>query len=257
MAKSTKKSTSKALVKWDEEFANLAKETTKGIEVGTGKFLSFNGGTMSFAGADIPDDEIRCVIVGWTHHNVYYDPDVRYDPKNPQTPLCYAFDVDQDQIAPLDSVPEKQCDNCAECPLNEFGSAKSGDGKACKNTYRIALIAESDLEDIDNAEVVYASIPPKSLKNFANYLGKDLDKLKRPHWSVITLLSRVPDSESQFKVTFKYEESIEDTDLFVPLKELWERTKDDINFPYVVREKSAPVKKAAAKKNQKFAGKRK
>lgn len=250
-----KKTTGKELVKWDEEFANLAKKSSKGIEVGTGKFLSFSGGRMSFAGADIPDDEIRCVIVGWTHHNAYYDPDVRYDPKNPQSPICYAFGAEQDEMEPLDSVPEKQCENCAECPFNQFESAKSGKGKACKNTYRLALIAESDLDDLDNAEVVYASIPPKSLKNWANYLGKDLDKLGRPHWSVITLMSRVPDSESQFRVTFKCEEVIEDTSLFGPLKQLWERIEGEIDFPYVVRDNPAPVKgkgKAAAKKPTKF-----
>ena len=207
---------------------------------------------MSFGGADIPDDEIRCVIVGWTNHNIYYDPDVRYDPKNPQTPICYAFGDDPDLMEPHSEASDKQCGSCAECPFNQYESSSTGRGKACKNTFRLALIAESDLEDIDNAEVVYASIPPKSLKNWANYLGKDLSKLKRPHWSVITTMKRVPDDGSQFRVTFKLEEAIDDSELFGPLKALWEKTMEGIDFPYAVRE-AAPKAVKGKMKPQKFA----
>lgn len=251
---SKKKETGKALVKWDEELANYAKQTTKGLKVSEGKFISFSGGRMSFGGADIPDDEIRCVVVGWAYHNAYYDPDVRYDPKNPQSPICYATDSDEDNMSPHSEAPDKQHDSCAECPLNEFGSAKSGSGKACKNTFRLALIAESDLENVDDAEVVYASIPPKSLKNWANYLKKDLERVERPHWAVVTLMKRVPDSESQFRVTFKMEDLIEDSELFSPLKSLWEKTMEGIDFPYQKREPQPKGKSGKGDKGkQKFA----
>lgn len=251
MSKKQSKSTSKALVNWDEEFTNLAKETSKHAKVSEGKFLSFAGGRMSFAGEDIPDDEIKCIIVGWVYHNAYYDPKVRFDPKNPQAPICYAFDEappEDGNMAPLDSVPDKQCDNCGECPFQQWESAKQGKGKACKNTIRLALISESDLEDIEEAEVIYASIPPKSLKNFLKYAVEVRDKAKRPLWSVITLLSRLPDDESQFRLTFKNEELIEDKKLFQPLKDLWLDQKDKINFPYVVRENS---QKSSSKKEKK------
>lgn len=272
MAKKTKKTTGKELVAWDKEFADLAKETSKHAKVSDGKFLSFGGGKMSFAGADIDGDEVRCVIVGWVYHNAYYDPDIRFDPKNPQAPICYAFDPsppEDGEMAPLDNVPEKQCDDCASCPFQQWESAKQGKGKACKNTIRLALIAEDDLEDIENAEVIYASIPPKSLKNFLKYCVDLRDKAKRPLWSVITLLSRLPDDESQFRLTFKNDDLIEDADLFQPLKDLWESSMETINFPYVVREresssrggksrggnkKDKPEKRPVAeKKAQKFA----
>ena len=249
-----KKTTGTALVKWEEELKNYAKETKKGLKAAEGKFISFKSGKMTFAGSDIPDNEIRCVVVGWTHHNAYYEPGVRFDPKNPQTPICYSFGQDEGEMEPLDESPDKQCGACAECPLNQFGSAEQGQGKACKNTFRIALIAESDLEDIDNAEVVYASIPPKSLRNWSNYVSKDLDKLERPHWSVITTMSCVADKDSQFKVLFKHEENIEDTKLFEPLKALWQRAQEEINFPYAVREVAAKSSGKGGKgKTSKFA----
>lgn len=249
-----KKVTGTALVKWEEEFANYAKETAKGAKVSEGKFISFGGGKMSFSGADIPNNEIRCVIVGWVHANAYYDPSVTYDPKNPQTPLCYAFGTEEDEMEPHSEASEKQCDRCAECEFNKFESAKNGRGKACKNMIRLALIAESDLDDLDTAEVVYASLPPKSLKNWLMYVTKTLrDTVKRPHWAVVTLMKRVPDDESQFRVTFAMEETIENVELFSPLKLLWERTMEGIDFPYAVVEKPAPKKDV---RKAKFAGRR-
>jgi len=245
------KSTSKALVKWDEEFANLAKETSKGAKVSEGKFISTKGGRLKFQGADIPDNEMRVCVVGWIYHNAYYDPNERYDPDNSQSPLCYAFadtPPDDGDMEPLDSVPEKQCDNCAECPFNQWESSTSGGrGKACKNTVRIALIAEDDLEDLDEAEVVYLSVPVTSVKNYLKYLIDLRDKSKRPHWSVITQISCVPDPSSQFKLTFKNDDLIEDTKLFGPLKELWEKTMETIDFPYVVREPAPKKTKAKGK----------
>lgn len=247
-----KKKTGKAVVKWDEEFAEYAKETTKGAKLtGGSKFIRFSGGRMSFDGADIPDDEIRCVIMGWAYHNTYYDPSERYDPDNPQSPICYSFGDEEDEMEPHADSPEPQCDSCAECPFNEFESGV-GKAKACKNTVRLALIAEDDLDDLENAEVVYASLPPTSIKNWIAYLTKDLrDKAQRPHWAVITLLTRHPDDKSQFRITFKNDELIEDSDLFGPLKELWEDTIEEIDFPYAVREpeeKPKPKKKTAVKK---------
>ena len=257
-----KQETGKALVNWSEEFAGLAEQSAKGAKVSEGKFISFSSGKMSFAGADIPSGELRCVVVGWIYANAYYDPDVPYDSKNPQSPICFAFskspDNDTDEMVPHDESPNKQADGCAGCPHNEFGSAVDAKGrplkgKACKNMVRLALIAESDLEDIENAEVVYASLPPMSIKNWEVYAKKTCAKgLKRPHWSVITTMARVADAGSQFRVTFEMEEVIEDSDLFGPLKELWMSQADTIDFPYQVRE-AAPVIAKKPAKAQKFA----
>lgn len=256
------KKTGKALVRWEEEFANMAKETSHGATVSAGKFISTKGGRLKFAGADIPDNELRCVVVGWMHHNAYYDPDERYDPENPQSPLCYAFattPADDGDMEPLDSVPDKQCDNCKECPFNQWESAQQGRGKACKNMIRLALIAEDDLENVEDAEVVYLSVPVTSGKNWVKYAVDTREKIKRPLWSLITTVACIPDNASQFKLTFKTENDdyIGDDDLFAPLKKLWEDTMKTIDFPYVVREASQPVKgkgkkQAAPKKKSKF-----
>ena len=38
----------------------------------------------------------------------------------------------------------KQAESCAECPMNEFGTAKEGKGKACKNTIRLLILLDNE-----------------------------------------------------------------------------------------------------------------
>lgn len=251
MAKVTKPP-GKAVVKWDEELANLAKESTKGIKVSTSKFLSIRGGKLSFSGEEVEGNELDAVILGWVFENQYYDE--RFDPNTPQSPACYAFGTDTSEMEPHEEAPRKQSSACEGCPMNEWDSADSGGGKACKNVVRIALIASSDLDNLKAAEIVYMKIPVMSVKNFTTYVKKSVaDILKRPYWAVVTKISVVPDPRSQVKVMFSVEEPIEDSELFAPLKDLWEKTMEGIDFPYPQHEaEDKPVKK---KKPSKFARK--
>lgn len=243
-----KKETGTALVKWEEQFADLAKETSKGAVVSEGKFLSFRNGDLSFAGESIEDNELNMVIVGWVLHNTYYDPDVKFDAKNPAAPICYSFGREVDDMAPHEQAPDKQCGSCEECPFNQFGSGK-GNAKACKNGVRIAFIAEDDLDNIAGADVVYAAIPPTSIRNWNNYVAKVLkDKLKRPHWSVITRLSVTKEEDSVFQVHFEVAEDgvLKDSKLFGPLQEKYNSVMEGIDFPYQERE-ARPTGKASKK----------
>ncbi len=247
MAKKDKPGT--ALVNWDEELAKYAKETTEDIkETGGGKFLSFKGGNMTYNGEAIPDSVLDCVVVGYVYHNALYDQEERYDPKNPQTPICYSFGTKEKLLSPHDDSKDQKCDSCAACPFNQFETAKTGKGKACKNTFRLALISAAELDDIENAEVVYASIPPTSMKNFTAYLKEIDKKFGRPYWAVETKLSCEPDTGSTFKVFFEQTGIIQENKKLQALKDKWIGEMKTIDFPYqerVVEEK--PAKKTAAK----------
>lgn len=257
-AKTTKKAPGKAIVKWDEELAKLAAESTAGMDLPTAKFLSIRGGQLSFGGVDIEDNELRCVILAWVYENQYYQG--RFDPSTPQVPVCYAFSDplsgnDKETMAPLDNVTEKQNDACATCQWNEYETSETGRGKACKNVLRLALIAEDDLEDLSSAEVIYFKVPVTSVKNFLAYAKKDLkQKLERPLWSVITLLEVEKDNETQVKVTFKLAEDglISDNDAFQPLKDLWQTTQQGITFPYPAAIERTAVKPKGKTKPAKF-----
>ena len=56
---------------------------------------------------------------------------------------------------------------CNSCPYNEWGSDPNGGrGKACKNMRRIYILPEGEMFPL------LLTLPPTSLKNFANYLAK-------------------------------------------------------------------------------------
>lgn len=254
MPKPIKKPAGKALVKWDEKFAGLAKEATKGMVLPTGKFITIQAGQLMYGAVKIPGNSLRCVVVGSTYENAYYDPDVPFTAGEPTSPLCYAFGEEKDDMAPNDNVPEKQHDQCEGCPLNEFGSARAGAGKACGNKVRLALITENDLEEgnLSSPEIAYFRVSVTSVKNWLSYAKKDLEQtLKRPYWAVVTEIKVVPDSSSQFKIEFTLGEMIEDSELFEPLEKLWTKAMEGIDFPYPTYEKptkrAAPVKKGTPK----------
>jgi len=69
-----------------------------------------------------------------------------------------------------------------------MGLADVGEGKACRNVRRLAVIAEGDLEDIENAEIAYLKLPVTSTKNFSAYLAKTLKPVGRPFGRVSTIM---------------------------------------------------------------------
>jgi len=248
-----------ALVQWDKEFAELAGKAVKGMEVATGKFISLRAGQMTLGGANVQNNTLRAVVVAAVHSNAYYDPDVPFNPKQPQSPLCYAFGADKDEMEPHSQAPEKQNANCANCPMNKFESAKRGKGKACKNQIRLALISEDDLENadsLDSLDIVYMNVPVMSAKNWAAYATNKLaNGIKRPYWSVVTTIKVVPDDDSQFKVLFELGDVIENGNLFPVLKAAWEKNMETIGFPYAPP-RAAEEAPTARKKPSKFAARR-
>ncbi len=79
----------------------------------------------------------------------------KYDPEGePTIPNCWSNLGD----APESSVPEKQHDNCADCPMNVKGSGENG-SKACRYQRRVAVLLEGDT----SGDVYQMNIPAKSL----------------------------------------------------------------------------------------------
>lgn len=234
---------------YKEELAALARAKSK-EEAKTGggaQFISFKGGDMTIDGVDVEGNALRCVILETVQENHFYD--TEYDPDQPASPICYAFGSDPDEMKPHEASPQPQCDSCAECPHNEWGSADKGKGKACSNVRRIAVMAEDGLDDPDNAEVRFAKIPVMSVKNLAKYV-KDLDRLyELPPLGVVTEMSLKKDIKSLFRVNFKMCETIEDG---ATIKALIRRAKavyDDMSQAYPETTVEEKPKKSARKNN--------
>ena len=241
-----------ALVKWDEALAARAAVQKKvaAAASGGGAFISFKGGGISFKGSPVEDDVLDVVVLDSVMENQLYDG--AYDENNPQAPLCYAFGRDLETMAPHPDVVEAgnaQADRCKDCPHNQWNTAEKGRGKACKNVFRLAIIPAEDAETpekVAEAELVFAKTPVTSGKNWGNYV-RSLEALKLPPLAFITTLGVVPSKGTQFQVTFKAEEKIEDGDVIGALLEKAEQAEAQIDFPYPKFEEAGatPQRKAA------------
>lgn len=259
-----------AVAKWDEELARLA-EINANMEKSSvgGQFFGLRGGQLTFGDSPLPNNEMAVIIIDSVLENVYYEDD--YDPDNPASPTCFAFGRDEKTMAPhliVTDAGQSQHDQCDGCPMNEFGSAERGRGKACRNARRLALIPagtlarNGELDFIDDpdhyktADVAYLKVPPTSIRGYASFVQQVTSVLRRPTFAVITKVKVVPDPKNQFKVTFEVIDKVPDA-LISTLIERNKEIQAVIDFPYQLSDPEAekPKGRGAAKPAAKAAGK--
>lgn len=131
---------------------------------------------------------IKAVIVDFISRNMHYEG--KWDPKNPVPPTCFAINKVVSAMTPSDNSPDKQADNCAECPMNQFGS--DGDGKACKNTRLLALVLP-DLDGDDEGKLYTMSVPPTAIKGFDAYVNSVAKLYNVPPVGVVTKIGFHPE----------------------------------------------------------------
>lgn len=266
----TKKTQTTALVKWDEELAKQA-EVAAGMEANTGggQFFSTKGGILSWQDAPLPGNQMAVVILDSVLENVFYEG--RYDPDVPQSPTCFAFAREEKTMVPHNLVVEAgnaQHDQCAGCPMNEFGTAEVGKGKACRNTRRLGMIPAGTFnaagkfelnEDEDHYEttaVGFMKLPVTSVKGYASFVKQVAGALRRPPFGIVTKVKVVPDPKSQFKVVFEPIMNLPD-ELMGAIMKRHEEVKSTIDFPYTpAEEETAPAPKRGSRAAAKPVAKR-
>jgi len=158
------------------DFGELMADELDGLDVTFEKIKIPSGGGIVFEIADEngePDTvkDFKAVIL--SHHplNCYYK--TKYTGgTNP--PDCGSFDG---VIGVGDPGGE-----CKKCPLNQYGAAEEGSGKACKNRRRIYVLREGDVFPL------LLSLPTGSLKEFTKYLKRLLSKGQKSN-AVVTKFS--------------------------------------------------------------------
>ena len=177
---------------WEKELAQMAENETANEKASGVPFVSLK--QRKFFMNDAPlGDTIEVVIVDDIRINEYYDSD--YDEDNPSTPACFAISRgDPDDMVPHEDSPVPQCETCAECWANEFGSARVGKGKACGNKRKIAMLM-SDSEDFTKAGMAFMRLGLNSSLNFGGYKKNVAATLKRPVCALSTEFSYDEDSE--------------------------------------------------------------
>lgn len=253
-AKGTKapKNTTTALVKWEEEMAQAAERgAAQEKPAGEFKAIKIQGGVLMVDDTPIPGNTLRGVVLTALPENKYFASN--YVAGESSVPDCYAFgDLDSDDpeetMAPHAEATNPQHEgDCASCPLNQWGSADVGKGKACKNTRRLAIITEDALEDaesIEQAEVRTLSVPVTSVKHWKGYVRNKLPEIKRPSYGVVTVITVTPDPKTQFKVTFTLGGLIDfNGDTYAAMKAKVAAARKDIVAPYPQKTEEEPQPK--------------
>ena len=113
----------------------------------------------------IPTVEIDVIMLGGkeTVDRAYYTGKFDHTATEAKSPDCYS----ETGVQPNGDSPLKQCESCAGCPLNQYGSGTDlngnpSKGKACKETKRLAIFING---------INYGfKIPPTSLKYLRQYV---------------------------------------------------------------------------------------
>jgi len=129
--------------------------------------ISTKGKMFTFPDGQSHPGPLNAVILDWRNFNRYYTRP--YDPQNPTAPDCFAIAKNLNEMAPHAEASDPQADACQGCPLNEFGSAPNGRGKACRNTVRLAVVPpDAD----DSFEPWLLNVAPTSLKSWTSFVSQ-------------------------------------------------------------------------------------
>jgi hypothetical protein len=151
------------------------------------------GGTqirLSKSGFELPDGTktpgpLEVVIVDFVTRHMFYD--VKYDPKNPAPPACFATGPNQKDMTPSSNAPAPQADSCQGCPMNEFGP--NGERKECNNTRMLAVLP---VDATDETPIWTISVSPGALKGFDGYVSSVLRTFQVPPVGVVTSIGLLP-----------------------------------------------------------------
>lgn len=230
--------TGTALQTYDERWAQDAQKAAAAEPLQAGTWLSAKGGQLTIGQEVLPGAQAALIVLDGYAENTYYGE--RYDPENPLPPTCFAMARDGAEMSPdIESMKKDmsyfmpqhvvggQILGCDGCPMNQWGSAAQGRGKACQNRRRIAVIPAGyytprrgsrdfdlqlfeDPKHFQQAEIAYFKIPVTSVKNWATYVHSLSSGMRRPPHGVVTRLSLVPHQQYQYEVVFEPVEQVPD-----------------------------------------------
>lgn len=217
--------------------------------------ISLKAGQMSYAGQPVPGNKLDVIVVASVYENHWYEGD--YNPNKIVSPDCFAISLTDAGMAPHENSLQPQCEQCADCPLAEWGSdPKGGRGKACKETRKLAMIPvsalEGDPEDILKAEMATMKLPVTSVKNWATYINQISAAYRLPPFAVLTRVSTAPDARTQFKVNFEFIGAVQSVEQIRAIQRKIEEAHRLLLTPYDKKkeedeEEAAPTTKKSKK----------
>lgn len=243
-------------IPWKQALAQAAKSGKAPKEkpsVGN-KIKLMKSGKFSMGGK-VLGSELDVVIISFLFQKAWYDRD--FDPDNVCPPACAALAYDEDEMEPLKESPVKQCDSCASCDFNEFGSATKGTGagKECADHRRLAVVAFDKKGVVEGIKRI--DVPPTSLGNWRGFVGEVEDNGLEPMQCVVRLSFEEDSTATQPPLEFEFVKEIKTGKTLQELANLIPQAQKVIEQPYDFSKYEKPSKKKAkgkkkAKKKSKF-----
>jgi hypothetical protein len=228
---------STALVPITQQWADQAQQAAQEEPDAGGLWVSTQGGIMSIGDDEMPGNQMYVIILDHYRENTFFAG--RYNPEVKAPPKCYAFGrgADADEMGPHESMKaslaweggyfEPQHDTCQGCPMNEWGTADTGRGKACQNRRRLILLPagyatpKKGSRDFDvelftdpahykTADEAQMKLPVTSSKEFSKYVSQLGAQYQRPPHGVLTRIYLEPHAGDQFHVKFEMVEEVPD-----------------------------------------------
>lgn len=167
---------------------------------------------------DGPRGSIEVVVLNASKHisKIWYEQG--YVEGSNAAPDCFS----NNGIQPEPTSAKKQCDTCALCPHNQWGSRitpAGKQGKACADSKRLAVAPLGDLNNEAYGGPMLLRVPAASLQDLAMY-GQKMNQLGYPYYAVGTRISFDP-AESYPKFAFNAIRPLsdEEADIVLSLRE--------------------------------------
>lgn len=150
-----------AEIKAELEAASKTVDPPSNFKISTkGKMFTLPDGTSSRG-------PMQAVILDYrTVHNYYKG---NYDPNKPEAPTCFAISKMVEGMKPSPNAADPQSEICQDCSFNQWKSAPVGNGKACKNIRRLALVPPN--ANVDTRPMII-DVSPTALKHFDGFISK-------------------------------------------------------------------------------------
>lgn len=190
-----------------EYYQKLA-EAYASTERRAGSAISIRNGVMQVGDQPIPGNQFAAIILDAVRLNTFYG--TAFNPGNIVPPTCYAIGRNDAEMAPHPDMAKAphffmpQADRCGACPHNEFGTGRSGTGKACTNRRRLLMLLAgtynqmgqlqpyTDANHYSETPFLTMTLPPTSIVGYGEWVRKTAADYQRPMFGVIARIYLYP-----------------------------------------------------------------
>ena len=120
---------------------------------------------------EIPVETVEGFVIGCFQSRKYWEK--AYSPKTKEAPVCASIDLK----APVPSASKPQHTDCVGCQHAKFGSAKVGEGQACKTVTYLFIVNP----EISESGISVLVLPPTAIQRWYGTM------FKRGYWETAKL----------------------------------------------------------------------